>query len=569
MNKFALSAITLAVSLAFPGTALASFEQNGSPRYVFQVQYAAFAKPTKQALRELIPNVFEVYIHKEANLPESMSWHAGQDWVSIAKQLTWSGDLQLRIDWQELAVYIRPANLSFEQSLKPTEAISVENQGQITLEAKVSISGEPEIIETASVTFDIPEKQNTEPELEAKNSADTPPENNPEIILNDTIEVETLETSNTLEGAEQPLSLSTPTESNPMISGDGSTVPAEAEFLTNKDLTDFEKQAIAQYEASLEEKRLTQEIEISQRIANELADEFGHTSTLVEPSEESPAVGISSSTSTEISETVLLQVPSDALKENTIQTTEYPENASEIPEVIKVLDSSITDAGDGFNPEEYMESSIQILEPMEPIDTPEPLENPIVAFFEKLFGSKAVNKAPLEVAPLPSETPQELLYPEVNTTVLDRSEPLSGSSQVLVSSEAVAINEITDLESKPTFESSEPVKESIEAVPATSLERMEESSELLEDKLLDNANKESSSIVFVFEENTNLRTALTDLVKQEGWNLVWKAPEAKNVISNYFVSYEAQDLKSLLKLVLPTFGLKAERYVPNKVIVIK
>lgn len=508
MNKFALRATVIAIGLAASMPLLASFEQNGSPKYVFQVQYAAFAKPTKQALRELIPNVFEVYIHKDSKLPETMSWHAGQDWVSIAKQLTWSGDLQLRIDWQELAVYIRPANLTFAQSLQPTEPQTTQTQGQLTVEAKVSVSGQEEITEIASSTFEIAEEPST-----SLPSTELTLENAP-IVLNDTIEPVT----NQIDAAASEITSPQTLEQAPVEVVMSPQVEEVDDLPVGTELTEVEKQAIASYEALQFQKQQELEAQQAYELAQQLADELA-AEEAAKLAAESAALELRT---VDTSSTIVIETSGDDPAVATNSTT----IESELGQALETAQVATIESAPAIN------ESVQTVEPSVAVDSqPEPekaVQYPVANFFSKLF------------APKKNATAEESVEQVSNELAKTTTEE---SNEVLVIDEPKAsepyVTQDTSMIKAPEVETTPQIEEEV------------------------------SKVVFVFDEGTNLRAALTELIKDEGWNLVWKAPESKNVISNYFASYEAADLKSLLKLVLPNFGLKAERYVTNKVIVIK
>ncbi len=126
MTRFAHALLLGTVlHLAAFGVHAAQLEQKGHPDSpVATMSTYGMEVATRNALRTIVPAGWQLYIHKDANLPEAMSWKLGESWPSVLAEFAAGSKLSVLIDWPTRAVLIRSPEVAGEENAKRAEAAS-------------------------------------------------------------------------------------------------------------------------------------------------------------------------------------------------------------------------------------------------------------------------------------------------------------------------------------------------------------------------------------------------------------------------------------------------------------
>ncbi len=124
MTRFAHALLLGTVlHLAAFGVQAAQLEQKGHPDSpVATMSTYGMEVATRNALRTIVPAGWQLYIHKDANLPEAMSWKLGESWPSVLAEFAASSKLAVLIDWPTRSVLIRSPEVAGEENTKRAEA---------------------------------------------------------------------------------------------------------------------------------------------------------------------------------------------------------------------------------------------------------------------------------------------------------------------------------------------------------------------------------------------------------------------------------------------------------------
>lgn len=66
---------------------------------------------TRAGLKTLMPSDFKLYVHKDIQLPEFISWNIGKPWVEELSKIAFNNNLNVLIKWDQKAVFITTEKL--------------------------------------------------------------------------------------------------------------------------------------------------------------------------------------------------------------------------------------------------------------------------------------------------------------------------------------------------------------------------------------------------------------------------------------------------------------------------
>lgn len=121
-----LAGALIAASLSFSAQA-ADLEQVGSaqPNPALMKGYGVDV-PVRTALRQVVPDGWELFIHKSAALPLSLSWKVDEAWPAVLARFSASSSLAVKVDWDKKAVFVRTVEVArSEASAAATAAAAV------------------------------------------------------------------------------------------------------------------------------------------------------------------------------------------------------------------------------------------------------------------------------------------------------------------------------------------------------------------------------------------------------------------------------------------------------------
>lgn len=116
------AAMVIALSVAASAAQAKSLEQVGTsesraePLKTYGVDVAA-----KSGLKTLLPSGWNLFIYKNTNLPQSISWSVGDTWMSALEKFADKNSLAVRLDWTKKAVYISSPEVAIESRAKLAE----------------------------------------------------------------------------------------------------------------------------------------------------------------------------------------------------------------------------------------------------------------------------------------------------------------------------------------------------------------------------------------------------------------------------------------------------------------
>lgn len=116
-------ALVLALVLAFGGSAFAaSLEQLGAADSApAGLQTYGVDVPVKTGLKSLLPEGWQIFVHRSAQLPETISWGVDQTWPQAFEAIAHKHALSVLVDWNERAVYVRSPEVALEEGAKRAE----------------------------------------------------------------------------------------------------------------------------------------------------------------------------------------------------------------------------------------------------------------------------------------------------------------------------------------------------------------------------------------------------------------------------------------------------------------
>ena len=116
------AAMVIALSVAVSAAQAKSLEQVGAaesraePLKTYGVDVAA-----KSGLKTLLPSGWNLFIYKNTNLPQSISWSVGDTWMSALEKFADKNALAVRLDWAKKAVYVSSPEVAIESRAKLAE----------------------------------------------------------------------------------------------------------------------------------------------------------------------------------------------------------------------------------------------------------------------------------------------------------------------------------------------------------------------------------------------------------------------------------------------------------------
>lgn len=113
MNKFTPLAGALLAASLFLSAHAAGLEQVGSaqPNPALMKGYGVDV-PVRTALRQVVPDGWELFVHKQAALPASLSWKVDEPWPSVLARFSAPSNLAVKIDWDKKSVFVRSAEIA-------------------------------------------------------------------------------------------------------------------------------------------------------------------------------------------------------------------------------------------------------------------------------------------------------------------------------------------------------------------------------------------------------------------------------------------------------------------------
>jgi len=112
IKSFSTAGVLIAASLLVSAHA-ADLEQVGTPqRNPALMKGYGVDVPVRSALRQVVPDGWELFIHKQAALPAGMSWKVDEPWPQVLARFSASSNLAVKVDWDKKAVYIRTPEIA-------------------------------------------------------------------------------------------------------------------------------------------------------------------------------------------------------------------------------------------------------------------------------------------------------------------------------------------------------------------------------------------------------------------------------------------------------------------------
>lgn len=91
------------------GTAPAQLEPVGT--------YAAGA-PVRSSLKSLVPKDWQIMVHRNVQLPETMDWSATDTWPQVLSKLAEKSGISVLVDWERETVFLRPESVALEDTVR-------------------------------------------------------------------------------------------------------------------------------------------------------------------------------------------------------------------------------------------------------------------------------------------------------------------------------------------------------------------------------------------------------------------------------------------------------------------
>lgn len=101
------SAIALMCNLSYA----IGLTQEGVPNDTSLTRAYGINVATRAGLKTLIPSDFKLYIHKDIQLPEFISWNIGKPWTDELSKIAFSNNLNVLIKWDQKSVFITTEKL--------------------------------------------------------------------------------------------------------------------------------------------------------------------------------------------------------------------------------------------------------------------------------------------------------------------------------------------------------------------------------------------------------------------------------------------------------------------------
>lgn len=116
------AAMVIALSVAVGTVQAKSLEQVGvSDSQAETMKTYGVDVPAKSGLKTLLPSGWNLFIYKNTNLPQSISWSVGDTWISALERFADKNSLAVRLDWSKKAVYVSSPEVAIEARAKLAE----------------------------------------------------------------------------------------------------------------------------------------------------------------------------------------------------------------------------------------------------------------------------------------------------------------------------------------------------------------------------------------------------------------------------------------------------------------
>lgn len=140
MKKLLLcSAVALMCNLSYAvGLTQEGAANDTSPTRAYGINVA-----TRTGLKTLMPSDFKLYIHKDIQLPDFVSWNIGKSWVDELSKIAFANNLNILIKWEQKSVFITTEKLIEENK----ETTIIAHQAATTPLPKFSKSTSKQVVE--------------------------------------------------------------------------------------------------------------------------------------------------------------------------------------------------------------------------------------------------------------------------------------------------------------------------------------------------------------------------------------------------------------------------------------
>lgn len=102
----------LALLLIISSNTAFALEHLGDPSKLAPIGHYGLEVPAKQALKNIMPSGWHVYVHKQLQLPETLSWKDNDDMLSALSRIEAEQGVIATVDWEKKAVYLRKKEVS-------------------------------------------------------------------------------------------------------------------------------------------------------------------------------------------------------------------------------------------------------------------------------------------------------------------------------------------------------------------------------------------------------------------------------------------------------------------------
>lgn len=102
----------LALFLIISSNTASALEHLGDPAKLAPIGHYGLEVPSKQALKNIMPSGWHVYVHKQLQLPETLSWKDNDDMLMALSRIETDHGVIATVDWEKKAVYLRKKEVS-------------------------------------------------------------------------------------------------------------------------------------------------------------------------------------------------------------------------------------------------------------------------------------------------------------------------------------------------------------------------------------------------------------------------------------------------------------------------
>ena len=125
MNKSAflrMSVLAVAIASVMTVAQASDLDQVGTPdKAPTRLSTFGVDVPTKIGVKSIIPQGWQLFVHRSVELPESISWKADETWVSALQSIAKKNQISIKLDWVKKAVYVRDNSQALEEAAQRAE----------------------------------------------------------------------------------------------------------------------------------------------------------------------------------------------------------------------------------------------------------------------------------------------------------------------------------------------------------------------------------------------------------------------------------------------------------------